>query len=212
MKILCLILLIFTISCAERIKKAKYSAYEMAGLEKRDLFKREVSKVNEDQKNTGEALQDALARLQEIYKFDGGNLEREHDKLKSSLNNAQEEAAELSSRIRKMDKVAGDLFDEWKDELNEIKTSDLRVKSSKKLADTKRRYRNLELQMRRSEKNMAPVLTKLNDQVLFLKHNLNAEAIGGLKTESVKIQADIKELIDEVDESTRQAEALIKTL
>ncbi len=216
-KLITLMFIFFlTTSCAKRIHKAvnnaKYSAYEAVGFEKRDLFKREVSNVKEDQEDTGEAFKDALTRLKEIYNVDGGDLEKQHSKLKDSLDDAKEEAAELSARIRKVDEVANDLFEEWSEEISEIKTSDLRSKSTKQLTQTKRRYRELEEQLNRSEKKMAPVLAKLNDQVLFLKHNLNAKAIGGLKEEQGKIQADIKSLINEVNESTRQAEAFIETL
>lgn len=216
-KLITLMFIFFlTTSCAKRIHKAvndaKYSAYEAVGFEKRDLFKREVSNVKEDQEDTGEAFKDALTRLKEIYNVDGGDLEKQHSKLKDSLDDAKEEAAELSARIRKVDEVANDLFAEWSEEISEIKTSDLRSKSTKQLTQTKRRYRELEQQLNRSEKKMAPVLAKLNDQVLFLKHNLNAKAIGGLKEEQGKIQADIKSLINEVNESTRQAEAFIETL
>lgn len=212
---LCFLLLLST-SCANKIHKAvnnaKYSAYEAVGLEKRDLFKREVSNVKEDQEDTGEAFKDALTQLKEIYNFDGGNLEKQHGKLKSSLDDAKEEAADLHARIEKVDQVANDLFEEWKTELDQIKTSDLRKRSADQLSATKSKYKTLEQQLRASEKKMAPVLAKLNDQVLFLKHNLNAEAIGGLKVEGGKIQADIKALIEEVNESTRQADELIKTL
>jgi chromosome segregation ATPase len=205
-----------TTSCAKRIHKAvndaKYSAYETVGLEKRDLFKREVSNVKEDQEDTGEAFKDALTRLKEIYNVDGGDLEKQYSKLKDSLDDAKAESTDLSARIRKVDEVANDLFVEWKEEINEIKTSDLRSKSSKKLSETKNRYHKLEQQLNRSEKKIGPVLAKLNDQVLYLKHNLNAKAIGGLKEEQGKIQADIKSLIKEVDESTRQADVFIQSL
>lgn len=212
---LCFLLTLST-SCANPIKKyankAKYSAYETIGLEKRDLFKREVANVKEEQEDTGEAFKDALTQLKEIYEFDGGNLEKQHGKLKSSLDDANEEAAELRSRITKVDQVANDLFEEWNEEIQQIKTSDYRRRSKEQLSETKKRYRDLEAQLRKSERKMEPVLAKLNDQVLFLKHNLNAKAIGGLKAESGKIQADIKALIEEVNESTRQADELIKTL
>jgi chromosome segregation ATPase len=203
-------------SCARRINKAvsnaKYSAWEMVGMEKRDLFKREVKNVKEEQEDTREAFKDALTELKEIYGFDGGNLEKQYEKFKSSLDDANEEASELRSRIVQVDKVANDLFEEWQSELNQIKSGDLKNKSALQLRETKKKYKELEQQLKRSDKKMDPVLTKLNDQVLFLKHNLNAQAIAGLKTESRKIQEDIKALIKEVDESNRQAEELIKTL
>lgn len=205
-----------TTSCANPVKKAvnkaKYSAYETIGLEKRDLFKREIKNVKEDQEDTGEAFKDALTRLKEVYAFNGGDLENHYENLKDSLDDAKEQASELKARIGKVDQVANDLFVEWNEEINEIKSSDLRSKSSGQLSKTKKKYSELESQLRKSEKKIDPVLSKLNDQVLFLKHNLNAKAIGGLKTEQGKIQADIESLIKEVNESTRKADAVIETL
>ncbi len=205
-----------TTSCANPVKKAvnkaKYSAYETIGLEKRDLFKREIKNVKEDQEDTGEAFKDALTRLKEVYAFDGGDLENHYENLKDSLDDAKEQANELKARIGKVDQVANDLFVEWNEEISEIKSPDLRSKSSGQLSKTKKKYSELESQLRKSEKKIDPVLSKLNDQVLFLKHNLNAKAIGGLKTEQGKIQADIESLIKEVNESTRKADAVIETL
>ena len=43
---------------------------------------------------------------------------------------------------------------------------------TRKLAETKRQYSQLISAMKRAERKMNPVLTAFNDQVLFLKHNL----------------------------------------
>lgn len=214
--ILLITLFIFSFSCARKVEKAvssaKYSAYEMVGMEKRDIFKREVKNVQEEQEDTTKAFKDALTRLKDIYDFEGGDLEKQHNKFKSSYERANEESQELKARVAKVDKVAKDLFEEWQAELNEMKDPDLRKRSSSQLKETKSRYSGLEVQLKKSEKKIDPVLVKLKDQVLNLKHNLNARAIAGLKTESGKIQSDIESLIKEVEKSSKEAEALIKTL
>lgn len=184
----------------------------MVGLEKRDIFKREVKNVKEEQEETGEAFKDALTRLKEMYNFDGGDLEKQHAKLKSSYEEAREEAADLKARIKNVNDVAGDLFAEWKNEINEISTSDLQKKSKKQLKQTKERFKVLQSQMNSAETKIQPVLTKLKDQVLFLKHNLNAKAIAGLKAESADIETDIKSLLKEVEEASKEADQFIKTL
>ena len=56
------------------------------------------------------------------------------------------------------------------------------------------------------------MLTKLHDQVLFLKHNLNAKAIAGLKVVGTKIEADITRLMKDMESSNKEAEEFIKTL
>lgn len=199
-------------SCARKIREVKYNAYEMVGLEKRDLFKSEVKNVQEEQEETGEAFKDALTKLKEMYDFEGGDLEKQHSKLKSSYESAKAEAGDLRKRIKNVNEVAGDLFAEWEDEIDEISTESLRKKSEKQLDKTKDRFKDLQKQMAVAEKKMNPVLTKLKDQVLFLKHNLNAKAIAGLKSESGQIQTEIKSLIKEVEEASKEAESFIETL
>lgn len=211
-----LFLLSLTISCANPVKKAvnkaRYSAYEAVGMEKRDLFKREVKKVKNEQDDTGEAFKDALTELKEISKFDGGALEKQHGRLKDAYEEAKEEAADVSGRINRLDEVANDLFEEWEKEREQIQSSDLRRKSSRQLSQTKERYLELEEHLRRSEAKMKPVLTRLNDQVLFLKHNLNAKAIAGLKAESNKIENEVEKLIRDVNKSSQEAEKFIESL
>ncbi|HXH75613.1 MAG TPA: DUF2959 family protein [Bacteriovoracaceae bacterium] len=213
---LCILVCLFFSSCARMVNKAankaKYSAWEMVGVEKRDLFKTEIGNVKEEQEESGEAFKDALTRLKEISDFDGGDLEKQHTKLNSSYENAQEEAAEVSASIAKVDQVANDLFVEWEGELKELTTQEYKDKSKKQLNDTKARYKVLHAQLKNSEKKIAPVLAKLKDQVLFLKHNLNAKAIAGLKGETARIQTDIKSLMDEMNQSIKQADDFIKTI
>ena len=66
--------------------------------------------------------------------------------------------------------------------------------------------------LKRAEGSMDPVLTHLHDQVLVLKHNLNAAAIASLKEESTNIQTDIGKLLDDMNAAIAQADKFINTL
>lgn len=206
--ILHLLSFLLVISCSQM----KYSAWETLGVEKRDLFKREVKSVKENQKDSVESFQDALTRLKEVYAFDGGDLEKNYNKLSSAYEKSKEDAAAVSEDIKELDKVAEDLFEEWKDEINEISSQDLKRRSKKQLKETKSKYEDLHKKLVSSEKKMDPILGKLKDQVLYLKHNLNSKAIAGLKTEGAKIENDIEKLMKEMTASTKEAEELIKEL
>src|SRR5690606_14655126 len=177
-KFLFLLSVILFSSCTSKIKEgfkdAKYSAYEMIGYEKRDLFKKEVKSVKNNQEESQKAFEDALGKLQHFYAYDGGKLEREYNKLRKAYENSLEES--------------NDLFTEWKKEIKEITNSELRKKSSQKLRETQVKYGDLYKALKSSEKRISPLLVKINDQVLYLKHNLNAGAIEGLKTEGDRIQ------------------------
>ncbi len=66
--------------------------------------------------------------------------------------------------------------------------------------------------MRRAESKMDPVLSAFNDQVLFLKHNLNAKAVASLKGELASVETDIAALIREMESSIAEANEFIKTV
>ena len=66
--------------------------------------------------------------------------------------------------------------------------------------------------MRRAEQKMAPVLTAFKDQVLYLKHNLNAQAIASLQSELSSIESDVVQLIREMEASIREADTFISAM
>ena len=59
---------------------------------------------------------------------------------------------------------------------------------------------------------MEPVLRKLHDYVLALKHSLNAQAIGALGGESAKIQADVARLIEDMNALIAGADEFIRQM
>lgn len=63
--------------------------------------------------------------------------------------------------------------------------------------------------MRRSADRMSPVLGRLNDQVLFLKHQLNARAIGSIEGEALEIEREVERLIADIRASIREADDFI---
>jgi hypothetical protein len=216
MKLALILLPFLLISCQSAIenaiKETKYSAYEMIGYQKRDLFKKEARNVKSNQEETGQSFKDALDRLKELYNFDGGNLEKQDRKLNSAYETAKTKADGVHSSVKQLETVAQDLFDEWKKEIAEISTPDLRAKSTAKRLEAKTKYDEFHASLKKSEAKLGPVLTKLHDQVLYLKHNLNAAAVTGLKAESGKVQSDIEALIKEMNSSISQTDEFIKTL
>jgi hypothetical protein len=52
----------------------------------------------------------------------------------------------------------------------------------------------------------------MNDQVLYLKHNLNARAIQSMRQEVVKIDKDVDVLLAAMRTSIAEAEAFIKEI
>ncbi len=189
-----------------------YATMEKFGVEKRDLLKKAVISARDSQEEAATEFKDALTKLREMYAVNGGDLEKNYDKLKGEYEDADQGATVVRKRIRDMDQVAGDLFAEWEKEIAEFTNPTYASNSRRQLNETRTKYQQLAASVKSAEASMEPVLKQLKEQVLYLKHNLNAAAIGSLRGEAASIQADITRLIDQMNGSIRQADDFIKTL
>ena len=66
--------------------------------------------------------------------------------------------------------------------------------------------------MRRTEAKMDPLLVASRDQVLSLKHNLNAHAIQSLEGETLAIAAEVAALVPDIEESIQESDGFISML
>ena len=189
-----------------------YSVWEKLGKHKRDLLKDNVQKVRDDQQAAAEQFKDALTRLKELTGFQGGNLEKIYNRLNDDYKRSEAKAAAVRDRIGRVEQVSADLFKEWEDESATIQSPTLRASSRSKLKETKAKFESLHLAMLRAERSMQPVLTQFRDHVVYLKHNLNAQAIGALKGEVTNIEADVSALLREMNRAIAEADAFVKTL
>lgn len=204
---LTIFLIIFLTAC----QTAYYAAWEQLGKEKRHLLKDEVENVRADQEKASEEFKDVLSRIKTLYGFDGGDLERAYEKLKGDYEDCRERADAVNDRIDKVERIAADLFDEWQAEIEQIGNPKFKQQSREKLITTQRRYKTLRTAMQRSKASMAPVLRNLQDYVLYLKHNLNARAIGALKNEVDSIELEINRLVADMNRSIREVDTFLKT-
>ncbi len=193
-------------------QSAYYSAWEKLGVEKRDIMVDRVENAKESQEDAQEQFSSALEEFSALINFDGGELEDVYNDLNDEYQASQSAAEEVSSRISNVESVADDLFDEWEDELEQYQSTSLRRESENKLRETRRRYDSMLKAMRRAESKMDPVLQALEDNVLYLKHNLNASAIGALQGELSQMKGDISSLIEDMNSAIAESDAFIKSM
>jgi hypothetical protein len=187
-----------------------YATYEKFGVYKRDLLKKRVIEARDDQKEAQTQFKDALTRLKEITKFEGGEAEKAYRELKAEYDDCVSQAETVRSRIRAVESVSGDLFAEWEKEIGQIGTPTLAASSRQQLAATRQRYNELHDALVAAEKSMDPVLKQFNDYVLYLKHNLNAQAIASLQGEAASISTEINRLIEQMNKSIARADEFVK--
>jgi len=191
---------------------AYYKTMESIGIEKRDILVDRVEEARDAQDSASEQFASALEQFRATVNFDGGDLEEIYDRLNSEYEDSSAEATDVSERIDAVEGVAEDLFEEWEQELEQYSRADMRRNSAALLKDTRSRYGKLMASMRRAESSMEPVLEAFQDQVLFLKHNLNARAIGALRNELDSIERDTARLIAQMQKAIAEANDFIDSM
>ena len=172
-----------------------YAAMEKVGIHKRDIMVDRVEDARNSQEEAQEQFQSALEQFSSVIALEETDLKRAYERLNDEYESCVDAAENVSSRIDKVESVSEALFDEWSDEIKLYSSKDLARASKKQLEDTRDRYEEMMNRMRSAEKSMDPVLSIFRDNVLFLKHNLNAQAIGSLQNEFANLEAEIDTLI-----------------
>jgi hypothetical protein len=207
-KLLMLLLVLPITSCST----VYYDAMEKVGIHKRDILVDRVVDARDAQEEAKQQFSSALEQFSSVINFDGGELQDKYEELNAAFEESEERAHTVTSRIEAVEDVSEALFSEWEAELDEYTNSKLRSTSARQLKATRSRYRTMMRAMHSAERKMEPVLSAFRDQVLFLKHNLNARAIISLKSEFRSIKSDIGKLIRDMEISIAESNKFVAKL
>lgn len=191
---------------------AYYGAMEKLGYHKRDILVSDVQKARDSQEEAKEQFKSALEQFSTVLNFKGGALQEKYETLNAEYERSDSKAQAVHDRIASVENVSEALFDEWVIELGQYSKASLKRASQQTLDQTRKQYSQLIKAMKRAEKKMGPVIAAFKDQVLFLKHNLNAQAIVSLKQELVSVEGDISSLIKEMEASIKEADSFIVSM
>lgn len=180
--------------------------------EPRDLLVDRVEDARDAQQETIEEFQTAMEKFKAVTGFVGGDLEAQYEKLNSAYERSADQAAEIGSRVDKVTVAANDLLEEWRTELKDYHDARMRRMAEVQFDQTRVQAERLIASMRAVEARTKPVLAVFRDQVLYLKHNLNARAISSLDKQRVRIEGDVNILIVEMQAAIDEADSFIRAL
>jgi len=189
-----------------------YRTKESFGQHKRDLVVVRVEEASESLQETKVQFLDALERFKSVVHVEGGTLEDKYALLKQQFDFCTLRSEHVANRIQAIEEVSDALFQEWEDELKQYTNRSLRAQSRQQLKLSKQHYTRLIKAMHKAEQKIQPVLGAFRDQVLFLKHNLNANAIAALQQEFSEIALDISQLIQAMEKSISEANHFVLVL
>lgn len=189
-----------------------YGTMKKFGMEKRDILVKRVRDARTSQQEAKEEFQSALDKFRSVIEVEGSPLEDKYNTLNGELERAESRAKQVRDRIKAVRDVADDLFREWDKELKQYSNASLRAESQRELNETRRRADAMINAMARAEQRIDPVLRPLRDRVLFLKHHLNAQAIGALDKELISVRGNVDSLIADLERAIAEADAFAKQM
>ncbi|MDR9826359.1 DUF2959 domain-containing protein [Vibrio sp. FNV 38] len=207
-----LVAIVITLMTLTGCSSTYYAAMEQVGYHKRDIMVDRVEDAKESQQDAQQEFTSALEALSALTNFDGGELESVYNDINNRYEASEAAAQDVRDRIEAIEDVSDALFDEWQQELELYSNDKLRRSSEQKMRETKVSYQTMLAAMWKAEGKMTPVLDTLRDNTLYLKHNLNASAIGSLQGEFMNLESDIELAIQQMNAAIAESDKFLQKL
>lgn len=205
-------LLLLLLLAAAGCDSMRIAVNDQLGYAKREQLVNRVEAARDGQEAAKTQFASALEEFLAVTGAEPGQLEETYERLRDELEECEDRAETVRDRIDAVERVADALFAEWEKELDAYGSAELRGASERQLERTRDRADRLVTAMRRAESKMDPVLAAFRDQVLFLKHNLNARAIAALETTAASLEGEIAVLVADMEASIAEADAFIRSM
>ena len=153
-----------------------------------------------------------LAAYNEVFSREEKRRRSAYKDLVKSLDKQEERSKKLRERFKELEKTAEKYFKEWSKSLKEIKKGELRDRSATRLDETRKRYLELIGAGEEAQNGFRPVVEGLEDQVVYLGHDLNQTSVESLETDRAKINDVARGLMARIDSFAAAADAYVASL
>lgn len=126
-------------------------------------------------------------------------LRQRYEDLSREFVRTEFRAAEMRDATDRLERAARAYFMDWEDRLYEYADPVIRNTSRRQLDTTRQEYEEAVGHVRRTEVRTNRVLDALGDQVRYLRHNLNHQALAALRNPAIELQLEMKDLLEELE-------------
>jgi hypothetical protein len=189
-----------------------YNFQEAMGTPKRQVLLSRVQDTRDAMKDTKKTFASAMQQFGSVYKESGSKLENKYVILKKEYETCNSKASDLRSQIASVKSIGQVLFQEWQKELDQFTNEQMRKLSEVKMQQTREKYVTMTESMDRVSARMTPVMTSMSDQLLNIKHSLNALIVVSLEEELVQLRGQMDNLMAEIDASVNHCNAFIGSM
>jgi hypothetical protein len=135
-----------------------------------------------------------------------------YNQIQKEMENTDRRRARISEEAAKMNAEADTLFKGWADSTAAIENPDLRERSEERLNATRASYGEIGTVGQKAADLYAPFMKALQDQITYLGHDLNPEAVASLKPDAEKLNERSDKLIQSIDDTIATANKNIGAL
>ena len=175
-----------------------YGTMEKFGVHKRDILVDRVKEARDSQNAAGKQFKSALEQFESVVNFQGGDLEKEYNKLNATLQERVRRHGGARTHPLGRGRFRG-AVQRVACGTQAVQQRRLRRSSEREYDLTLAKYQDLMAAMKRAESKLEPALAPLRDEVLFLKHNLNARASRVSVTNWPGVQMNVDTLVHEME-------------
>ena len=184
-------------------------AYKASGQYKRDLLLHRIEKARQSHVKASNQFEVVLANYSSIVDANSGDIRTKYNKLNRECKRARSITKDISRKVKDVEKVGKPLFREWEDDLDEYENEDMRRSSEEQLDLTRRNYLKCVHSIKSCQGKVEGVLVSLNDQMLFLSHNLNSKALSAFKKNTASLKSEVGALVKQMQAGIKEAETFI---
>jgi hypothetical protein len=185
---------------------------EFFGKKKKDVLVDRIAAARDAQAQAKDQFAAALDEFRSIAGYKGTLLEDKYNELNAQYNRCESQTNTVNNRLADARRAAKSLFRQWDDELEQYSSAVVRRASEEKLKDMQMRYENVMYAMEKVRDKFYPALAAFKDQVLLVKHNLNAQTEMTMGEEMKIAEKEISMLIQEIDRSMAEADSFIRQM
>lgn len=188
------------------------SMMEKAGIPKREILAHRIEDARDAQIKARYQFNRTLERYRQALNASSADQATQLAELQRDYAASQQAADAVKPRVDQVEAVAQAVFDDWERELDQYQSPALRDASAQQLQQAREQYRLLIGKMRSAQSKVLPALGALNDQLLYLRHQQNAQVIGGLQQNYSTVSGTVEPLLTDLQRSIEGAGGLIQRL
>lgn len=157
-----------------------------------------------------------LMKTMDVYNAlmadDAQDRKKLYKNLQKEMSNTEKRRAKIDEEAAKMKTEADTLFTQWAESAAAIENPDLRKRSEERLEATKASYAEIRVVGQKAADLYPPFMKALQDQITYLGHDLNAEAVASLAPEAAKLNEKAQALTRSLDDTISTANQRIGAL